>query len=345
MKGVILSAGRSTRTYPITLTRPKPLLSVAGKTIIERNIETIAGIVDSLVIIIGYKAEMITEALGSEFNNLPIEYVEQRVQDGSGGAVLLVEDMVGDEFVVINGDDLYSPEDIKAVACECPSVLLHSVDNISRFGSIEIEDGVITEIVESPGVFKSGLVNAGAYHFDGRVFEILRRLPPGGRGEYELPQALIISEYRGMVKAVIGEGYWRPVGYPWDYLLANLDFSQRESGSVIHPETDIHPEAVITSSVVMRGARIGRRAIISYSVIGEDVVIGDEVKISDVNKQGGTVNSFVKGEMVDTGLYNVGAFIGDGAVIEEEAMIEAGVKIWPRVVIPAGVVVSEDVIV
>ena len=63
MQAVILAAGKSTRTYPLTLTKPKPLLKVAGKTIIEHNLEQLVGLVDEVFVVIGYKAEMIKEYL------------------------------------------------------------------------------------------------------------------------------------------------------------------------------------------------------------------------------------------------------------------------------------------
>jgi len=345
MIGVILSAGKSTRTYPLTLTRPKPLLTIAGKPIIERNISALSSSVDSIIIVIGYKGDMIIDKIGYEYLGIPIKYVWQEEQNGTGGALKLVENFVDNDFIVIMGDDIYSSDDVKLIVKNYPSVLLHKVEDVSRFGVVEVEDGFVKSIVEKPNGRSRGLANTAMYHFDRRVFDILRSLAVSKRGEYELPQVMLMGGYEGKVRAIAGTGEWRPIGYPWDYLMANIDESKEDSGSFINKEAVVSPEAIVVSSVVMRGARIGRGASILYSVIGENVVVGNGVRISDISADGGTVKSVVKGEVVDTGLYNLGAIIGDGAMIGEEAMITAGIKIWPGVIIPPGVVLSDDIIV
>jgi len=344
MIGVILSAGKSTRTYPLTLTRPKPLLPVAGKTIIERNISALSSVVDSIIVVIGYKGEMIINELGDECSVIPISYVWQEEQNGTGGALMLLDEFIDDDFIVIMGDDIYSSKDAELVFRYCPSVLLHEIADISRFGVVEVRKDFVYSIKEKPKGGGCGLANSAMYHFDTDVFKILQLLGLSSRGEYELPQVMLMGKYKGKVRAVVGKGEWRPIGYPWDYLIANIEHSKEAGGSFIDREADVSPEALVISSVIMKRARVGRGANVVYSVVGEGAVLGDGVRISDTVKSGGTVESVVKGDVVDTGLYNLGAIIGDGAVVGEEAMIEAGVKIWPDMNIPPGVVVSGDVV-
>ena len=74
MQAVILAAGKSTRTYPLTLTRPKPLLKVANKTIIEHNLEQLSGLVDEVIIVVGYKSEMIKDFLNDKFGKIKIKH-------------------------------------------------------------------------------------------------------------------------------------------------------------------------------------------------------------------------------------------------------------------------------
>jgi len=75
MQAVILAAGKSTRTYPLTLTKPKPLLKVADTTVIEHNLDQLRGVVDEVIIVVGYKAEMMQEYLGENYRGIKIRYV------------------------------------------------------------------------------------------------------------------------------------------------------------------------------------------------------------------------------------------------------------------------------
>ena len=88
MQAVLMVAGKSTRTYPLTLTRPKPLLPVANKLLIEHSLDQMTGIFDKVVLITGYKKEMIEEALGKEYKGIQLVYQEQKEQLGTGHAVL-----------------------------------------------------------------------------------------------------------------------------------------------------------------------------------------------------------------------------------------------------------------
>ena len=98
MQAVILAAGKSTRTYPLTLTRPKPLLKVANKALIEHNLDNLNGIVDEAIIVIGYKKDLIKKHIGKKYKNIKIRYVVQKQQLGTGHAVLTVERYVKTGF-------------------------------------------------------------------------------------------------------------------------------------------------------------------------------------------------------------------------------------------------------
>ena len=114
MKGVILAAGKGTRLRPLTDTRPKPLIPIANKTILEWNLDALNGLVDEVVIVIGYKGDMIKEKIGEKYGSMKIFYVEQKEQKGTGHALQVCSDYVkGEKFIVLNGDDIFSQEDIK----------------------------------------------------------------------------------------------------------------------------------------------------------------------------------------------------------------------------------------
>ena len=115
MQAIILAAGKSTRAYPLTLTRPKPLLKIANKTLLEHNLDNLNDIVDEVIIVIGYKKNLIKKHIGSKYKNLKVKYVVQKQQLGTGNALLMVEKHIKNNFISLYGDDVYSREDFENV--------------------------------------------------------------------------------------------------------------------------------------------------------------------------------------------------------------------------------------
>ncbi|MCH8872063.1 NTP transferase domain-containing protein [candidate division KSB1 bacterium] len=115
MQAVILAAGKSTRTYPLTLTKPKPLLKAANKTILEYNLEAIKDIADEIIIVVGYKKDMIKNFISKNYPDLNVKYVEQKDQLGTGHAVSILEDQIKGKFLLIFGDNIYSKKDIEEI--------------------------------------------------------------------------------------------------------------------------------------------------------------------------------------------------------------------------------------
>src|SRR3989338_1943835 len=113
MKAVILAAGKSTRTYPLTVEKPKALLKFAGKTLIEHILSSLQGAVDEAVIVVGYHAEMIKKSLGSRCGRIKISYALQKEQKGTGDALLSAEGKVSGRFILLMGDDVYGASDVR----------------------------------------------------------------------------------------------------------------------------------------------------------------------------------------------------------------------------------------
>ena len=104
MKGVILAAGKGERLRPLTDDRPKVVLKVANRPIIEYVLENLYPFVDEFVIVVRYRSEWIKKTLGDEFNGKPITYVEQLPGEGTAKAIESARESVEDEFIVANGD-------------------------------------------------------------------------------------------------------------------------------------------------------------------------------------------------------------------------------------------------
>jgi len=296
-----MAAGKSTRTYPLTLTRPKALLRVANKPILAHQLDALLGVVDSVVIIVGYRGDMIREAFGVNYHGLRLEYLEQKEQLGTGHAVLQCETQVGGEpFLAMNGDDLYAPEDLRRLAQSDMAALVKEVPDPRLYGIYEVRDGNrAVRIVEKPTDVFSNLANIGAYKFTTKVFDVLRRTPVSPRGEIEVTSAIQILADEGDFRVVETTGYWLPIGYPWHLLDANAYLLEHcmppKAEANLHE--GVHCEGMVSvgqGTVVMPGVvisgpvMIGRDCIIgpncwirSCTTIGNGCRIGQSVEIKN----------------------------------------------------------------
>ncbi len=272
MKAVMLAAGKSTRTYPLTLTRPKPLLKVANKTLIEHNLDQLKGLVKEAIIIVGYKREMIQEMLGDTYAGIKISYIIQDEQLGTGHALQLAKKQLDGKFIVMNGDDLFAHEDIKSCIKEEFCVLAKKVKDISRFGAILEEQGNMTELLEKPKKQVSDLANTGLYVFDTSIF--VHELKKSARGELELVDYVRYLIDKGeVVKVKVAKNYWFPIGYPWDLLDANSILVESLKRSEIHGNVD--------KTVTIRGnVVVGKGTnVLAGTYIEGNVIIGEDCKI------------------------------------------------------------------
>lgn len=323
MKAVILGAGKSTRTYPLTATKPKPLLPVMNKTIIEHNLEKLVGLVDEVVLVVGYKQEMIREHLGDSFQGLKLSYVIQEEQNGTGGAILAAKELLDqDSFLVINGDDLFAKEDIEKCIQHSASVLVKEVDDLHRFGEVIEKNGVLTEIIEKPEK-KKGLANTGLYVFPAKIFNHKLELSP--RGEYEITDFLNMI---GDVKVEKVEKYWLPISYSWNILDAQevlLENIESDIQGEIEDGVTLKGEVIIgEGTVVKSGAYIEGPVIIGRDcVIGPNCYIRSGTCVGDGSKIGNAVD--VKNVSIgkNTNIAHL-AYVGD-SVLGDNVNVAAGV--------------------
>lgn len=199
---------------PLTKDRPKPLLEVAGKSLLEHNLGQMIGLVDEVILVVGYKKKMIMEKFGDDYKGIRIVYVEQKEQLGTGHALLQTKGKVKDKFLMLNGDDLYSRKDMENISKHDNCILVEKKEDVSGYGVVVIEDGMVVDIVEKPEKFVSDLVNTGMYCFGLEVFEILKRLEKSERGEYEVTDAIRELAKQGKMSFEEVKGFWIPVSEP-----------------------------------------------------------------------------------------------------------------------------------
>lgn len=341
LKAIILSAGEGSRMRPLTLTKPKTMLPVAGKPIIQYNIESLRdnGITD-ILLIVHYKEEMVRNYFGdgSDFG-VNIFYKTQKDFLGTANAISYGEDFIDDSIIVLNGDIILDDEIIHEIIKKynylTPDtlMLLTEVEDPSAFGVVEIENGNIKSIVEKPKREEapSNLVNAGIYIFNKDIFDKIRKTEISERGEYEITDSVSLQIKDN--KTVIGHKTskdWIDVGRPWELIEVNEDLIGKlkteikgtiEDGAFIHGEVFLDEGSVIKAGVYIEGnVYIGKNCDIgpnSYirgnTYFGDNVHVGNAVEIK---------NSII---MENTNVSHL-SYVGD-SVIGSNCNIAAGTNI------------------
>lgn len=219
MQIVILAAGRGTRMKDLTDNIPKPMLEINGKPILAYKLEALSKEIDEVIFVIGYLGNQIQQYFGSEYAGRKISYVVQEKLDGTGGATLLVKDIIKDNFLVMMGDDLYLREDIEKLLPHDLAVLGLEVADPRRFGVIrQDENGNLLEIIEKPDMNGPALANIGLYKLNKKFFDF--PLVAISEKEYGLPQTLA-SMAKDFAIKVEKTNNWFPIGNPDD--LANAE--------------------------------------------------------------------------------------------------------------------------
>ena len=215
-QAVILAAGMGTRMRPLTYECPKPMINVAGKPLLEHNLDAVHGFVDEIIVVVGYKGEMIKKYFKGKFKGIKMGYVEQKEQMGNGHALLCAENKIKDKFIVIQGDDFITKDVIKKALNHDLCVVAKEVTNPKRFGILEVKNNSIIGFEEKPKNPKSNLANIGVWHMDKKLVELMKLQKKSKRGEYELTDALKALIKKERVYCEIIEEGWIPVGYPED---------------------------------------------------------------------------------------------------------------------------------
>ena len=198
MLGVVLAGGKGLRMLPLTKDRPKAMVEIRGKPLLEWVLLELkkAGI-RKVIIVVGYKKEKIVEHFGKRFNGLSIEYVVQKKPFGTGHALAqakkAVEKLSAKQFIVCYADVIANHKDVaKLINARRQYVMgLRYEAEPERFGVVCVKNRRVVSLTEKPKkVKKPALVNAGVYKFHREIFEILEKLRPSKRNELELTDAL-----------------------------------------------------------------------------------------------------------------------------------------------------------
>ncbi len=374
MKAVVMAGGEGSRLRPLTVTRPKPMVPIVGRPVMEHilNLLKAHGITD-VVVTVQYMASAIEDYFGdgSQFG-MHISYSREEVPLGTAGSVKNAEALLDEPFLVISGDALtdFNLSDIikfhqnrKSLA----TLTLAHVANPLEYGVIITnEQGHITQFLEKPswGEVFSDTINTGIYVLDPVIFSYFEADKPFDFSQELFPMMLKKGD---PIYGYVADGYWCDVGNLAEYMRANADVLQgnvnvelsgtdlgggvwAEDGVEIAPDAQIYGpvwlghDCKIKSGVIIHGpSTIGHytivddRAQIDRSAVWNNSYIGERAELRGALV--GTSTS-IKSKAV---MFE-GAVIGDHSMVDENAIIQPGVKIWPNKEIETGAVITSSII-
>ena len=224
MKAVVLAAGEGSRMRPLTYTRPKVMLPIANKPILEHLlIEMRKAGIREFIFVVGYHDEQIRRYFGSGDQwGVSIDYCTQRKQLGTADAIKMVERLVDEHFLVVNGDIVIDGRDIKNLADRngCTMSVIE-VEDTHGLGLVELVGDKVVRIYEKIAKAPSHVANAALYLFSSEIFAAVSQTSQSARGEYEITDSLQLMIDQGRCISYQKIDGWLDVSYPWDLLAAN----------------------------------------------------------------------------------------------------------------------------
>lgn len=294
---VVMAGGKGTRIRPLTFSRPKPLVPVANRPILDYIIQRV---IDSgyskIIMTLGYLEDQISSYVSSRYPDLDFRFSSEKKPLGTAGGVRAAASDMDETFIVLSGDVLFNLDLQQMVSFHrkkdaLVTVALTPVDDPSHYGiAVLDDDGRITRFHEKPRpeeVF-SKIANAGIYVMEPEIFDYI----PEGNSDFSADIFPVLIEENREVYGFVFSGYWNDAGKPDTFLKANHD--------ALNGQITPQPEGELLNEVPGRFGDIW---------VGQDVVIGEGVRIA---------GPVVIGD---------GAEIDDGAFVGRETVIGPGVYV------------------
>jgi glucose-1-phosphate thymidylyltransferase len=301
LKIVIPMAGLGTRLRPLTWSKPKQLVSVAGKAVIDHVLDTLNGLGKTynieLVNIVGYLGDQIEAHILEHYPHLTAHYVTQENPRGQSHAILLARQHLNGPMLVVFADTLIKTDlsciddpETDAIAWVKP------VPDPRRYGVAEMNgQRLVNRLIEKPKEMTNNLALVGFYYFRdpqqliSAIEEQMQR-DVQIKGEYFLADAINIMLERGLKMRTCNVDVWLDAGTPESlletnrYLLENgmdnsTEAAERE-GIVVIPPVFIHPSAVVEYSVIGPYTSLGAGCQVLSSIV-RNTILADQAEVTD----------------------------------------------------------------
>ena len=214
MKAVILAAGLGKRLAAITIDKPKVLVRIGEKTLVEHNLDKLRRLgITQIALVIGYKGEMVRDVVGET-----VTYYEQKERLGTAHAFLQAKNFVDEPFFLgLNGDMFFTDPLEDFTRLKPPAIAVYHVEDASRYGRFEIKSGKVVSVKEKSADKTPGFINAGVYLFPQEIFEWIEKTPLSPRKEYEVTDTIQMMISAGWIFAAYElKGFWRDIAYVSD---------------------------------------------------------------------------------------------------------------------------------
>ncbi len=290
MKVILPVAGKGTRLRPHTFTKPKSLVRVAGKTVLQHVIDGLAKVdVEEYIIITDKNGNIIKQFVDEHYPKIKVSYVTQTELLGPAHAVSLASPRIneGDDVLVVFNDTLFVTDLTRIhILCRDLDGLIYSkeVEDYKRFGVNVMKDGVIVDMVEKPDQPVSKLAQVGLYYMkNGRQFmDYINKAIKNDlrtKGEFYLPEVFKLMIKDGLKLGAPEIEEWLDCGKPETLLETNRYLLERATGNhifiegcVIIPPVSIHPSAEVKHSVIGPYVSIAENCKINESIIRNSVI-------------------------------------------------------------------------
>ena len=374
MKAIIMAGGEGSRLRPLTCNRPKPLVSVLNKPIMEYSVELLKkhGI-HEIGVTLQYLPHAIIDYFGDGSNwGVKLQYFLEDTPLGTAGSVKNTAEFLDEPFLVISGDALTDFDLHPAIAFHqqnraLATIVLTSVSNPLEYGIvITKKDHKIASFLEKPswGEVFSDTVNTGIYILQPEVLDWI----PEKKG-YDFSKDLFphILKKKGALYGYKAEGYWCDIGDIKQYHQAhmdildgkvNIDISGEKLATNIWvgKECDIAQDANLEGPLfiddyvkIAPGVNLGPSTIIGRNCVIEGgsslkrAVLWNNVYIGKGAEIRGSI--LLKGTKVKAyGNLFEGVTVGDDCIIEEHAILKPDVKVWPNKMISRGAILTESLV-
>lgn len=328
MKAIIPVAGAGTRLRPHTYTQPKALIPIAGKPILSFIVDPLAeaGITE-FVFVIGYLGDKIIDYIDQKYPRLHCHFIQQSQREGSGQAIALTKEFIGnDEVFIVMGDTICEFNVKEVLNLNSSALGLKKVDDPRHFGVAELnEGGFITHVVEKPQIPKSNMAIVGLYKIKETqiLFQCLEenfRRKVKSHDEYQLTDALECMIEKNIKFSSFKVSNWFDCGRKDSLLETNSILLKKNDNvrlpeipyenTIVIPPVSIASHCNIKNSIIGPNVTVGDNTVINYSII-KNTIIGAYSNLNEV-----VLNSSIIGSDANIHGFTQSLNIGDNTEID-----------------------------